>query len=206
MTVTNRLELTGKIITKPVITHNVAEENFYEFTLETIRKSNIIDKIQVVCTEKLMNFEADDVVAITGEIRTYNLQNDGKSRLKMVAFVKTISKLEITLDENQDVNEIELFGFICKDPVLRITPKGRHICDVLVAVNRLNHKSDYIPVIVWGRNAQFVGDLKVGTALNIKGRLQSREYTKILDDKEEIRTAYELSAFWVNPADAEEIA
>ena len=56
------------------------------------------------------------------------------------------------------------------------------------------HKSDYLPCIVWGRNAQRASEYEVGTKLNIIGRLQSREYTKRISDTEtETRTAYEVS-------------
>ena len=85
-------------------------------------------------------------------------------------------------------------GYICKSPVYRVTPKGREIADVLIAVNRAYGKSDYIPCIAWGRNARFAGGLEVGEHIQIQGRFQSREYTKKLDDgTEEIRTAYEIS-------------
>ena len=41
-------------------------------------------------------------------------------------------------------NQIILDGFICKQPVYRMTPLGREICDILLAVNRSYGKSDYI--------------------------------------------------------------
>lgn len=91
-------------------------------------------------------------------------------------------------------NNVKLSGYICKPPVYRVTPKGREIADVLIAVNRMYGKADYIPCITWGRNARYAGNLDVGTRIDVEGRLQSREYTKKLDDgTEEIRTAYEIS-------------
>ena len=33
----------------------------------------------------------------------------------------------------------------------------------------------------------------VGDALSLEGRLQSRQYTKVLEDASEIRTAFEVS-------------
>ena len=74
------------------------------------------------------------------------------------------------------------------------TPFNREICDLLIAVNRQYNKSDYIPCIVWGRNARFAGNLPVGEHVSISGRVQSRNYNKKLsDDTVVTRTAYEVS-------------
>ena len=71
---------------------------------------------------------------------------------------------------------------------------GREICDLMIAVNRMYNKSDYIPCIAWGRNATFAEKLDVGTKIYIEGRLQSREYKKKLDDGTmQLRRAYEVS-------------
>ena len=70
---------------------------------------------------------------------------------------------------------------------------GREITDLLVAVNRAYNKSDYIPCIVWGRNARFAGRLAVGDNIKITGRIQSRKYQKRTPDGVEEKTAYEIS-------------
>ena len=89
---------------------------------------------------------------------------------------------------------IEIVGYVCKDPIYRTTPFNREICDVLVAVNRSYNKSDYLPCIAWGRNARYIKDAKVGTKIEIVGRIQSRDYQKKLDGGEIIsKTAYEIS-------------
>ena len=52
----------------------------------------------------------------------------------------------------------------------------------------------YIPSIVWGRNAKFAKNLKVGDRIQMWGRVQSRDYEKKLDNGEvEKRVAYEVS-------------
>lgn len=97
-------------------------------------------------------------------------------------------------DETITPNEVELTGYICKPTVYRETPLGREVCDILIAVNRQYNKSDYIPCIVWGRNARFAGNLNVGQQIKVVGRLQSRNYEKKLDDETTIiKTAYEVS-------------
>jgi len=65
---------------------------------------------------------------------------------------------------------------------------------MLLAVNRLYNKSDYIPTIAWGRNSRFCKSLEVGDNIRIWGRLQSREYQKKLSEDEVIKkVAYEVS-------------
>jgi single-stranded DNA-binding protein len=65
---------------------------------------------------------------------------------------------------------------------------------MMVAVNRMYNKSDYIPCIAWGRNAGYAQQLDVGTKLLMEGRMQSREYKKKLEDgTTEARRAFEVS-------------
>ena len=86
-------------------------------------------------------------------------------------------------------------GFVCKPVVFRTTPFAREICDVLLAVNRKFNKSDYIPCIAWGNNAQLVSQMSVPANLKIIGRIQSREYTKAgnLNQIPITKVAYEVS-------------
>ena len=85
-------------------------------------------------------------------------------------------------------------GYICKTPIYRTTPFGREITDLLLAVNRSYNKSDYIPIIAWGRNARFAKNLHVGDNVKIWGRIQSRNYQKRISEEETVtKTAYEVS-------------
>lgn len=79
---------------------------------------------------------------------------------------------------------------------------GRDIADILLAVNRPYGKSDYVPCIAWGRDAILASRLDVGSAVNIVGRIQSREYMKNLSETEtEVRVAYEVSISTLDPED-----
>ena len=98
--------------------------------------------------------------------------------------------------ENDTLNRVELIGALCKPPVYRSTPFGREICDMMLAVNRAFGKSDYLPCIAWGRNAQYAARFHVGDRVRIGGRLQSREYQKLLENGEYMsRNAFEVSVF-----------
>lgn len=75
---------------------------------------------------------------------------------------------------------------------------------MMLAVNRAFGKSDYIPCIAWGRNAQYASRFQVGEKIRLTGRLQSREYQKLLENGEYmVRNAYEVSAFTLESANAE---
>ena len=71
--------------------------------------------------------------------------------------------------------------FFCKPPIYRTTPFGREITDMLVAVNRSYNKSDYIPTIAWGATPGWRKNLPVGQKIRVEGRIQSREYEKLLE-------------------------
>ena len=64
----------------------------------------------------------------------------------------------------------------------------------MLAVNRQYRRADYLPCIFWGKTAQITAGLPVGTRLSVTGRLQSREYVKMLENGSEKRTAFEVSA------------
>lgn len=180
--------------------HKVYGERFYCFYLETMRESGEVDTIRCLCPDAYISDIVDGKqIEVEGNIRSYNNHVNGKNKLELHVFVA--KKNEYT----EDKNNVILDGFICKKPVYRTTPLGRDIGDVLIASNRDYGKSDYIPCIVWGRNALKVSKMEVGEELKLVGRFQSREYKKWLEDgTEEIRTAYELSVSRMEIADEED--
>ena len=88
------------------------------------------------------------------------------------------------VENEQDMNVIEMTGYICKPTIYRKTPLGRRICDFLVAIPRTTKKSSYVPCLVWGRNADFAQHLNIGEKVLLQGRIQSREYVKKISDEE----------------------
>lgn len=189
----NNVELWGKIVSEPTYSHTVIDEKFYEFNIEVPRLSDSSDIIPITISEKLFtkdSIKLNDIIALSGQFRSYNKLIDGKSKLMLTVFVRELKEVDTT----KNPNIIQLKGFLCKQPIFRTTPFKREISDILLAVNRAYNKSDYIPCIAWGRNAKFVKDLPVGTKLNIEGRIQSRDYQKKLSEEEIVnKTAYEIS-------------
>jgi len=190
----NSVFLSGKVASRPVLSHHIYGEGFYTFTLEVPRLSGEKDMLPITVSERIKNgvlLSENESITVAGQIRSYNKIVDGTSRLVLTVFVKHILT---ACPEERNPNEISLSGYICKPTTYRITPFKREITDILLAVNRAYNRSDYIPLITWGRNARYAGDLKVGDKIKISGRIQSREYEKHHKDGEtEVRTAYEVS-------------
>lgn len=190
---TNRVELSGKVLSSLRFSHKSYGENFYLFLLGIDRKSGYRDEIRILLSERLMweeTPEPGDQVEVKGQIRTYNEFVDGANRLNILVFAREFAFAKQFFDENR----VFLEGYLCKPPVCRVSPLGRDICDIMLAVNRMYNKSDYVPCIAWGRNAGYAGSLSVGMKICVTGRIQSREYKK-RDEKGEIitKTAYEVS-------------
>lgn len=190
----NLAELCGAVLSELRFSHKTYGEIFYTFVLGIERRSGYIDEINIMVSERLIfeqTLRINDFVEIKGQVRTYNEFAEGKNKLNVVVFAK-----EIYLSENFGYNEnyVYLEGFLCKQPLKRTSPLGRDICDLMLAVNRMYNKSDYIPCIAWGRNAGYAEQLEVGTKLAIEGRIQSREYKKKFEDgTAQMRRAYEVS-------------
>lgn len=191
-TISNRVTITGRILSEPIFSHEVFGEGFYEFTMSVPRLSGQVDLLPITVSERIMDnyIDVGERITVNGQFRSYNKMDEVKSRLMLTVFARSITYADDTINPNI----VELSGYICKPPMYRTTPFKREICDCLIAVNRAYNKSDYIPCIAWGRNARFVNTLGVGEKIDIMGRIQSREYQKIFaDNSSEIKTAYEVS-------------
>ncbi len=187
----NNVLIKGKIVKLPSYSHTVMGEGFFEMYVEVKRLSDETDVLPVTISERLIEgFNLGDEIGISGQFRSYNKLDGEKSKLMLTIFAKEL----IDPNEISAVNQINMVGYICKEPIYRTTPFGREICDVLLAVNRAYNKSDYLPCIAWGRNARFVKDLGIGEKLEVQGRIQSRKYQKKTESGDtETKIAYEIS-------------
>lgn len=188
----NKVYLSGRVVQKPKYSHEVMGEGFYEIKLAVKRISEQDDIIPITVSERLFcdnEIVLNDYLSVEGQFRSYNKFEDGKSRLMLTVFVRDI----LEYDEERNPNIIELSGYVCKPTIYRTTPFKREICDMLLAVNRAYNKSDYIPCIAWGRNARFAQGFAVGERITVTGRIQSREYQKLIDGVSVTKTAYEVS-------------
>lgn len=193
----NIVELVGTIQGEPKLSHIVLGEEFYVFYLGICRSSGYVDIIPVTASKRLIcNLDLNNLgqrLRINGQLRSYNKTIDDKNKLVITIFAKDIEEID-NREEVINNNIIFLDGHICKDPVYRETPLGREIADILLAVNRSYRKSDYLPLITWGRNARYSDNIEVGDRVQIVGRIQSREYKKKISENEDVtKVAYEVS-------------
>lgn len=186
----------GEVISEFTFSHEVFGEGFYLVSLAVSRLSDQVDIIPLMISERLLDVTQDyrgRTVEAIGQFRSYNCHEGVKNRLVLSVFVRELNFLEEFTDCTK-TNQIYLDGYICKEAIYRKTPLGREIADILLAVNRPYGKSDYIPCIAWGRNARYASGFAVGARVKVWGRVQSREYTKKLNETEcEKRVAYEVS-------------
>ena len=80
-------------------------------------------------------------------------------------------------------NHITILGRLTKDPEVRYTPSQKVVASFTLAVDRpfLNQQgqreADFIPVVVWGKAAELVGNsCGKGHRLLVEGRLQIRNF------------------------------
>jgi len=192
--INNVVTLEGTVVRGAEYSHEIYGESFYTVLLQVKRDSGTDDVLPVLISDRLCSEELrhGTILFVRGEYRSYNKHTENSNKLILSVFAREI---EINRTEKcNNLNEAVFTGYICKPPVYRKTPLGREIADIMFVVNRSYGKSDYIPLICWGRNARFISELKVGKKLQIWGRIQSREYVKKLYKTEsEVRTVYEVS-------------
>jgi single-stranded DNA-binding protein len=189
---TNHVTIRGELVQLPEFSHENHGKRFFRFVLEVRRLSGAVDQLPVVAEEALVQGIdpcGGSMITVTGQVRSHNYRVEGVRRLMVFVFASTVCA-----EDGEPINEVTLEGPLCREPTFRRTPLGREICDVMLAVPRPFHRADYLPCILWGRMAQEVSQCHTRDLISIRGRLQSRVYTKITETGTEERTAYEISA------------
>lgn len=196
----NEVELEGRVLTAPAFSHENHKTRFYRFLLEVSRLSGQTDRLPLLVTASALPLAVPgDSLHILGQLRSFNNRSGQGSRLVLTVYAQTVEP-----GQGESCNRIRLSGTLCKPPVLRRTPLGRSICDLMLAVPRRYGRADYLPVIAWGQLASRLSRREVGDAVILEGRIQSRVYTKITPEGPESRTAYEVSVMHL-PEEAESV-
>ena len=190
--IANQITLRGNLSTLPEFSHENHGRRFFRFLLEVPRLSGAVDTLPIIVQEEILlhtDLSGGDMLTVAGQIRSHNVRSDGKRHLLIFVFANAI-----LCEDGDPINDVVLEGPICREPTYRRTPLGREICDVMLAIPRAFKRADYLPCILWGRTAMEVSQCHTRDILRICGRLQSRTYTKVIEDRSEERTAYEISA------------
>lgn len=81
------------------------------------------------------------------------------------------------------MNKVNLIGRLTRDPEVKNTTTGKAVATFTLAVDRRfknkdgQKEADFIPLVVWGKQAEFVGQyLSKGSQIGVSGRLQVRSY------------------------------
>ena len=188
----NSIILRGELQALPEFSHDNHGRRFFRFYLNVPRLSGAVDTLPIIAEEDILlrtDLSDGDMLTVAGQIRSHNVRSDGKRHLLIFVFANAI-----LCEEGEPINDVVLEGPICREPTYRRTPLGREICDVMLAVPRAFKRADYLPCILWGRTAAEVSQCHTRDILRICGRLQSRTYIKVTEDRSEERTAYEISA------------
>ena len=188
----NQITLRGSLTSLPEFSHENHGRRFFRFLLEVPRLSGTVDTLPIIAEEGLLlgtDLSDGEMLTIAGQIRSHNIRSDGKRHLLIFVLANAI-----LCEDGEPINDVLLVGPVCREPTYRRTPLGREICDVMLAIPRAFRRADYLPCILWGRTAQEVSVCHTRDVLQIRGRLQSRVYTKLTENGEEDRTAYEISA------------
>lgn len=100
------------------------------------------------------------------------------------------------------LNVVAIMGRLAADPQLRQTTTGKNVASFRIACDRGRRdangqsQADWIDVVAWDRQAEFVCKyFQKGSLIAIDGRLQSRQYQ---DKNGNNRTAIEIVANNVN--------
>ena len=136
----NQVRLCGTMAGAPRWSHRAGGQDFWCFPLEVERLSGSRDTLNIVLRPALlMAAEAEERsrLLVSGELRSFNNRRGEGAKL-----VLTVLARELILTDEPDDNFVSLTGTLCKTPNARVTPLGRDICDLLVAVNRRGGGSD----------------------------------------------------------------
>lgn len=200
----NHAFLRGEAAAAPVVSHENRGVTYWTFPLRVERLSGAEDRINVVISAGQLEqcpVEPGAEVEIEGEVRSFNNKSGRGSRLVITLFARSVAPTR-----EEPANQLTLAGVLCKPPILRRTPLGREICDLMLAVNRKYGRADYLPCIAWGALARRCGGLEVGDGLRLEGRLQSRIYQKVVEGVVQDRTAFEISVMRLEPVEPEAAA
>lgn len=191
MEMNNHVKLSGTIAEEPVAL-KIGDKNIVKFVLSIARLSGVNDRIPVVVYEDTLQGESlskGESLILEGRIHSAS-PSAKKEKLKPIRYVVPLC---IKKGEVKTLNEFYLKGIVVSEPIFKVSPLGRRICDLKIISERPNGKTDYFPCLVWGRNAYFMENAPIGTEVELTGRVQSRDYTTMKDGTPKEETIIEIS-------------
>ena len=198
----NDVRLVGKRASGFRFSHRSRGTAYYMADFVTERLSRTWDWIPVRVSEwqcEMLSQNPNEYVLIRGYFQSFNCSEQGRRRLLLSVFAKS---LDILGETGASENSIYLEGYVCRETVFRHTWAGMRVTDILLAVNRPYRGTDYLPCISWGKYALLAAGFPVGKRIWLRGCTQSRDYVKDIGGATVVRRAYEVSACEVGPMEA----
>lgn len=124
----NQVVVAGEIVSDFRFSHEIFGEGFYMVDLVVSRLSDAHDVIPLMVSDRLFDVEKSHIgekVLAKGQFRSYNKHEENKNRLILSVFVREIEVIDAVDDKENKPNQIYLDGYICKEPIYRMTPLGR---------------------------------------------------------------------------------
>ena len=187
----NKITLKG-FIRNIEYSHNIQDIEFCKAELISQQENGKENIINLKFKRFSNPYKNGQEISLLGNIRTYSQKLADKNKVEVYVF----TYFDLAEDESIN-NEVLLDGRICKKGLLRKTQKGKDVIDFIIANNLKTDSQSlncYIPCVAWGKQAKQIDKLDIGSYLEIKGELRSREYKKkISEDDFEIKVAHELN-------------
>lgn len=164
---TNIVHLKGTLLREFSFLYQDIYHDYYSTEILVDRLSGKSDRLPLLIREDKL-IETTNKIELIGQIRTHDI----KDSIELFVYVDTL--------ENSigNMNQVDVSGSLCKKPIYKVTPQGREVAELLLAVRREYNKSSYIHCICWGNLARISQKLYVGAHISGRGRLQSRDYVK----------------------------
>lgn len=195
----NRITLKGITVSELQECSEKFGKDYLQITLKCNRFSKGKDLLQIYFQRDMSGLyllKEGVKLKLTGEICVHNYRDEISGKNHTITFVICkLFSLDTSTEGNDgdaDINDVKLEGTICKKPTFRITKSGMALATIILRVDSTENIS-YIPCIFWQKNANQIAELPAGTTIDIIGRLQSRDYIKKYNDREEVKTTYEVS-------------
>ena len=188
----NKVVLIGTLAEEFQFSHTCKEENFLKSAIKIKRNSGTEDIIPLIVNKKLLPDEEGwygEKIWLSGTIKSYHKN----PALPLFVFVNEMLRLDFNVP---DFNEVSVIGLMTNRRSHRVTPMGKEIFDFVIKSERTNQRFDYIPCIIFGKDAVNAMKFDPGSRVWIKGKIQSREYFKKMPEgHSERKTACEVSCY-----------
>ena len=194
----NEVFLRGWVLIPFEFHHTMGNIEIYRGLIQTKRKSGTEDVLPIHITKEQLDFmkrvpEAGDFVEIKGSFNSRNVYDYEAERKHLILYIQVRSLTIIDDAEQISENRIVLAGQLVSRGIVRNTLSGRIVIDFQIVTFRRTNRRSCVPCIAWGKHTNQVEDFDDNMQIELVGRLQSRNYTKVEAGREIIKTVYEVS-------------